>query len=797
MAKRKKRSKEDFSNPGKVVEVPFHDTHRRKYLNYAISVITSRALPDVRDGMKPVQRRILYTMYHNLHLYPDRQTRKCAKIVGEVLGSYHPHGDSAVYEALVRLAQDWSVRVPLVFGQGNFGSIDGDSPAAYRYTEAKLEPISMHLLEDLGKNTVDFRPNFDGMVQEPEVLPARIPHLLINGTTGIAVGLATSIPPHNLKEVIDACIAWIENRKIETKDLLKIIKGPDFPTGGEILESRNTLKQIYEEGQGSIRMRGEYEIEKGERGSQQIVITSVPYQVNKATLVENIGQIIVSRKVPQLLDVRDESTDDIRVVMEIKKDSDPEQVMAYIFKHTNLQSKFSVNLTCLIPGPSGALEPKRANLKTLIEQFLLFRYSVVERRFRHELRLLKDRVHILEGFKKIFNALDEAIRIIRKSDGKKDAAQKLMARFKIDAIQADAILELKLYKLAKLEIKLILDELKDKKKRIREIEAILDSPRRLWTVVKKELKEIGKEFEEKRRTKVMVSGHTETTYDEETFILDEDATILMTKDGWIRRVQRVTDLSKVRLRKDDELLTVIGGNTRSTAVFFTNYGVAYTIRINDIPPSPRGFGDPIQRLFKFKDGEKVIAAYSLDPRAVAKIEAPEGKVPPLHAIAVSSSGYGMRFSVANYSEASTRAGRKFARVKPPTEEIVGLTLIAGKEVLITASQKGRALLCKASEVNFLSGPGKGVQIIKLDKTDRILGFSTSQRPREGLTVLREGGKKIPILPQSYRVTSRAGKGFEVIKRGRLAGIEAPEITLPDFLEAENGKGSNGSKKKKK
>ncbi len=788
MAKRRKKPSRDFTDPGKVVEVALHDTARRRYLNYAISVITSRALPDVRDGLKPVQRRILYTMFHDLHLYPDRKPLKCAKVVGGVLGSYHPHGDSAVYDSLVRLAQDWSLRNPLIFGQGNFGSIDGDSPAAYRYTEARLLPLAMELLDDLAKETVDFRPTFDGTTVEPEVLPARVPQLLINGSTGIAVGMATNIPPHNLREVIDACVAWIGKRRIGIEDLVKIIKGPDFPTGGEILESRALLRQVYEKGQGTIRARGTYEVENGGRGPTHIIITSIPYQVNKAQLVESIGEIIIKRKVPQLVDVRDESTKDIRVVLEIKKGADPELVMAYLFKHTSLRSNFNVNLTCLVPGSGGGpLEPRRVGLQTLIEQFMRFRFEVVERRFQHELRLLEQRVHILEGFRKIFDALDEVIRIIRKSDGKKDAAAKLMKRFRLDAVQVDAILEIKLYKLAKLEIQAVLDELREKKKRIKEIAAILRSPPRIWTVVKKELIDIGKTYGEPRRTRVLAAGHEEMSYDAEAFIVDEDTVILLSRDGWVRRVQRVTSLAKVRLRQGDELIAVLGGNTRSSVLFFSNYGVAYTIRINDIPPSPRGFGDPVQRLFKFKDGEKVVSAYSLDPRAVEEIgseDDPEGTIPETHALAVASSGYGLRFSLLAYSEPSTRAGRRYARLKAG-EEVVGVRLITGDEVLITASRKGRALLCRSEEIKFLSGPGRGVQVLKVAKDDQVLGFTISRRPRDGLTVLREGGRKIPILPQSYRVTSRAGKGFELIKRGRLTGVQGESLSLPDFLDPES------------
>jgi DNA gyrase subunit A len=789
MSRRPKSPTYDFANPGAVQDVSFHDAARRRYLNYAISVITARALPDVRDGLKPVQRRILYTMFHDLHLLPDRKAVKCAKVVGDVLGSYHPHGDIAVYDAMVRMAQDWNLRYTLIDGQGNFGSLDGDSPAAYRYTEAKLQPVSVELLEELGQETVDYRPNYDGSKKEPQVLPARFPQLLVNGSSGIAVGMATNVPPHNLREVVGACVALIDDRDLEVGELVKTIKGPDFPVGGEILNSRSELRAIYEEGQGSIRVRGEYRLEDAGRGAERIVVHSIPYMVNKGQLVEQIGQLIAERKVPQLVDVRDESTDEIRIVLELKRESDPELVMAYLYKNTPLQSSFGVNLTCLVPKPgSEALVPERVNLRALLVYFIDFRLEVVTRRFRHELRLLEERVHILEGFKKLFNALDEAIEMIRKSDGKKDAAEKLMARFKLDEVQVEAILELKLYKLARLEIKAILEELKEKKERIEEIEAILASPRRLWTVVKKELQEIGERFGDERRTKVSARGAEEAEFDEEAFIEDEDATILVSRDGWVRRVGRIGDLAKVRTRADDEIIAAVGGNTRSTVVFFSNFGSAYTIRIHDIPPSPRGFGDPIQRLFKFTDGERAIATYSLDPRAAPDIGSsadPEGSIPALHALAVSTSGHGFRFALHHFLEASTRAGRRYAKLREG-EEIVDVVLVRGAETLIAASREGRALLCKVEEINFLGGAGRGVLVLKLDPKDRIIGFSTSTAPRTGLTVIREGGKTIPILPMSYRVSSRAGKGFEIIKRGRLDGVVRPALELPSFLGGEEG-----------
>ncbi|HSN29084.1 MAG TPA: DNA gyrase subunit A, partial [Kofleriaceae bacterium] len=389
---------------------------RRRYLNYALSVITSRALPDVRDGLKPVQRRILYAMLHDNHLRPDAKHRKSAKVVGDVIGKYHPHGDTAVYDAMVRLAQDWSLRVPLVEGSGNFGSLDGDAPAAMRYTECRLAAPAMELLTELDYDTVEMRPNYDGTTEEPSVLPARFPNLLVNGATGIAVGMATNIPPHNLKEIIEALIALSKDRKIEHVQLMKYINGPDFPTGGQMLNSKVELRQIYKDGAGAIRVRGEYKLEEKKRGGSDLVITSIPYAINKADLVQKIADVIIGRKLPYLLDVRDESTTDVRIVLEIKKDADPAIVMAYLYKHTPLQSSFHVNLTCLVPPellddgsvPTGAPpQPKKCGVKEMLEHFLDFRINVTQRRFEYLLAELKKRIHILEGFVTIFDALDE------------------------------------------------------------------------------------------------------------------------------------------------------------------------------------------------------------------------------------------------------------------------------------------------------------------------------------------------------------------------------------------------------
>ncbi|MGZ6970538.1 MAG: DNA gyrase subunit A, partial [Thermoanaerobaculia bacterium] len=422
-------------------EIALPEEARRRYLNYALSVITSRALPDVRDGLKPVQRRILFAMFQNLHLMPDAKFKKSASVVGDVIGKYHPHGDVAIYDAMVRMAQPFSLRAPLVDGHGNFGSLDGDSAAAYRYTEVRLRPLAIELLSELRRKTVDWRPNFDGVHFEPVVLPARYPNLLINGATGIAVGMATSIPPHNPVEVLDAAIAAVDDR---TSDPLRFIKGPDFPTGGLLVSGKRELRAIYESGQGTLKLRGEWEAGEAARGAQTIVITSIPYAQEKASLVAKIADVIIERRLPALVDVRDESTDEVRIVLEIKRDADAALVMTYLFKHTPLESTVPVNLTCLVPTVhSDVCEPARLPLAAILRHFLDFRLETVRRRFVFDLEELKRRLHLLEGFIVIYDALDEAIRIIRRSDGKADAAGKLMKRFSLDDEQVEAILETK------------------------------------------------------------------------------------------------------------------------------------------------------------------------------------------------------------------------------------------------------------------------------------------------------------------------------------------------------------------
>jgi DNA gyrase subunit A len=772
------------SGPGSTSNVALHEAAQSRYLNYALSVITSRALPDVRDGLKPVQRRILYTMWEQ-SLTADAKHRKCAKVVGDVMGSFHPHGDSALYETLVRMAQSFSLRYPLVDGSGNFGSLDGDSAAAMRYTECRLTRISDEMLTEIEQATVPFRPNYDGTKTEPVVLPARIPNLLVNGAAGIAVGMATNIPPHNLGEICTALVKLLDNDELSTAQLCRWVKGPDFPTGGQILNTPDELKEIYKTGSGSVRLRGTWDIGPETRSTRTIYIDSVPYMVNKAQLVERIAEIVIARRLPQLVDVKDLSTEDVRIAIEIKKDADEKMVMAYLFKHTPLQVNFAVNLTCLIPTENADVgRPERLDLKQILWHFLHFRLDVVTRRLEHELASLKKRIHILEGFETVFDALDEIIRIIRKSDGKADSAEKIMARFKLDADQTDAILELKIYRLARLEILIIRKELEDKRKRARQISALLKDEDSRWKVVRAELEEIGSKYGDKRRSAI-ASDSGEPEYTPDDFIVEEDNVVIVSRDGWVKRQREVKDLSTTRLREGDAVLAAFGGSTRASCVFFSNFGVAYSSRIIDVPAST-GYGEPIQRLFKLKDGEKIVAAMSLDPRSTGDIRGqtpskskpgsdPDELAPPVHAVAVSSDGYALRFGLDGLVEPSTRSGRRYARPSKGAE-IVNVARLTGDEILIAATLQARGMLCRADEVNYLSGPGKGVILIKLGADDRVLGAIASTGDRDLLTVETTRGAEQTISTGKYEVTGRGGKGRELLQRGQFTRIVWP---MPD------------------
>ncbi len=769
--------------------VPLHQITQDRYLNYALSVITSRALPDVRDGLKPVQRRILYTMWQQ-RLTAEAKHRKCAKVVGDVMGNYHPHGDSAIYDALVRIAQPFSMRAVLVDGSGNFGSLDGDPAAAMRYTECRLSPVSSQLLSELGQETVHFRPNYDGTKTEPVVLPAKLPNLLINGASGIAVGMATNIPPHNPEEVLQASLrlldALVAGKELSSRELCRTVKGPDFPTGGRLVSSAEEIKQVYETGHGTLKVRGTWKAGSKGRGGKKIIIDSIPYGVNKANLVERIAEVVTSRKMPLITDVRDVSTEDVAIEIDLKADADEHKVLAYLCKHTPLQTNFPVNLTCLVPTENPEVgRPERLDLAQILWHFLHFRLEVVTHRLEHELGALERRIHILNGFATVFDALDQILRIIRASEGKADAAEKIMARFNLDAEQTDAILELKLYRLARLEILVIQKELKEKRKRAKEIKQLLGEAegKGRWGIVKEELAEALATFGKANKRRTLIEAiDEEPEFSAEDLIVAEDNHVLLTADGWVKRQREIKDPSTTRLREGDQVLTVQAGSTRATIVFFSSFGTAYTCRIIDVPATT-GYGEPIQKLFKLKDGERILTAISLDERRVGDLSEKEGYFPETYAVAATSDGYALAFGLGAFKEPSTKSGRRFARPSKGAV-VVGVAEVHGEEILIAVSKQRRGLLCKVQEVNYLAGPGRGVVLMKLQPGDSLLGFLAASSEKDALVVKTSLGGEQRISTGKYEISGRGGKGRELIKRGQFVSIVVPTAAAPEPLDTE-------------
>ncbi|GIW87093.1 MAG: DNA topoisomerase (ATP-hydrolyzing) [Isosphaeraceae bacterium] len=814
MARRRRSDSEPITQtrPEQIESVSLAEATRSRYLSYALSVITARALPDVRDGLKPVQRRILYGMWNDLNVGADGRYVKSAAVVGEVMKSYHPHGDQSIYDALVRMAQPFSLRYPLIEGYGNFGSIDGDPPAAMRYTECRLTRSAETLLAELGQQTVDFRPNYASTTDEPVVLPAQIPNLLVNGAQGIAVGMATSIPPHNLGEVCKALIALLDHdRELPLEKLLRHIHGPDFPTGGVILNSPAEIHKIYASGQGTLRLRGTFEPDPDD--PNRLLITSIPYGIEKDALVARIGELIAKGQIPQLHNVKDLSTDDIRIALELRPGANPQAAMAYLFKHTPLQSNIGVNLTCLLPAAGAEVAvPARLDLKSILMHFLDFRMEVVTRRLQFELDNLRKRIHILEGFAIVFADLDEAIRIIRSSDGKADAAPKLMARFALSELQADAILETKLYRLGKLEIKEILNELKQKKARAREVERLLrDEPGR-WQIIRDELAEIRRQFADPRRTRIEAEAEP-VEFREEEYIVDEDAWVIVSRDGWIKRQKSFTDVASIRVREDDSVGWIYRARARQTLTLFTDRGIAYTLRANDIPMTT-GHGEPVQKLLAFSDQEHIIGVVCHDPRclptpsatssptpsqpllpgelaAEANLNGNGHTPPPPYGVALTAAGKVLRFSLAAFAPVSTKKGRLFARLDPtiPDDLVLGVFPSAGSETVALATRMARVLVFPVSEANIVSGPARGVQAIKLDPRDRVLGFKLCDGRRDALSVRTSRGAVQTITASKYPVTSRGGKGYAILQRGSLEAVlpdEAEPIPPPEAIAEPNG-----------
>ncbi|HKA28626.1 MAG TPA: DNA gyrase subunit A, partial [Candidatus Binatia bacterium] len=590
--------------------------------------------------------------------------------------------------------------------------------------------------------------------------------LLMNGSTGIAVGMATNIPPHNLREIVAALVAMIDEPEIDVKGLMKHLKGPDFPTGGEILNARKELREIYETGQGPVRLRGEYTVEKLARGRRQIVITSIPYAVNKGELVAAIGEEVASRKLPLVVDVRDESTTDVRIVLELKSEASPEAAMAYLYKHTSLQTNFNVNLTCLLPTSNPLVgQPARVTLRDLCRHFLDFRLVVVTRRLEHEQRKLEERLHILAALTKIYDDLDRAIRIIRKAESRPDAQKQLMKAFALDEVQADAILEIRLYQLARLEIEKIRAEQAEKRKRLREIEALLKSPKARWKLVREELDQVGERYGDARRSRF--SAGDELAYDPDAYIVHEEAVVLLSRDGWIKRQTQVKDPAATRLREGDALVAILPGTTRDRLVLFSTHGSLYVLRVADLPATT-GYGEPVQSILKFGDGERVVTA-----RLVREPEPAEGQqsLPGLGGaeapsfLVATAKGYGFRCTP-DLSE-TTRAGRRLARVAGG-DEVVSVEPIHGPAI-VTATARGKMLRFVADEVAELSGPGRGVILMRPGSDDRLVGALALPEPATFLVITPEGGERKLGLAD-VPVGRRGGRGQRVVKRGGVAAI---------------------------
>ncbi len=770
---------------GRVEYVSISQETRRRYLNYALSVIQSRALPDVRDGLKPVQRRILYAMYHDLRLFSHTKHRKSARICGDTMGSYHPHGDAAIYDALVRMAQDFTFRYPLVDGQGNFGSVMGLPAAASRYTEARLTPIAEQLMDELRFQTVEMRPNYDATREEPVVLPARFPNLLVNGTQGIAVGMATSIPPHNLREVIKGCVLLIREPDASVAQVMKYIKGPDFPLGGRIVTDRRQLVKIYKEGRGSIKVRAEWRLDTETRRKNRIIIYSIPYGVETGNLMAELGQIVAGRKLPQLVDVADETDEQngLRIVLELKQGADPELVMTYLYKHTALEQNFTFNATCLVPDAQGVLVPRRLNLLEMLRYFLDFRFQTVRRRFEFQLALLRKRIHILEGFAKVFDGLNEAIRLIRKSKGKKDAAEKLKKKFGLDDEQANAVLELQLYRISQLEIDQILNELKEKRAEAERIEKILASDKRLWKVVQTELEEVAEQFGDRRRTSLGSSDEI-AEFDAQAYIVKENTNVVITRDGWVKRVGRLTSVESTRVREGDAVLDVVPGSTLDNVVFFASDGVAYTLPINNITPSS-GYGEPLSKLVKLGDGVSIVAAVTTDSRFTPEDEQDSDDEPPRpHVFVATAGGQVLRIPLAPFRQPSTKTGRKFCRLRKG-DRVVFVQLVGDAQTVFLATRQARVIHFSIDEVPVLAGAGVGVRGIKLEKGDEVLGAVLLSRPSDCLKVRNSNDRVLTFGQMKYSVTSRGGKGVRTSYRTTFEEILRPEIQLVDWNQIES------------
>lgn len=735
-----------------VVSQSITDEMRSSYLDYAMSVITSRALPDVRDGLKPVHRRILYAM-HEMGLTSSAKFRKCAAVVGDVLGKYHPHGDTAVYDALAKLAQDFTTRYPLILGQGNFGSLDGDSPAAMRYTEAKMSAVSGEMLRDLEKETVSWRANYDATKKEPEVLPAAAPNILLNGTLGIAVGMATNIPPHNLSEVVDATIHLIENPDANTDDLLEFVKGPDFPTGA-VAFNQADIKHAYNGGRGPVVVRGEAEISEDKKGNNVIVITSIPYRVNKADLITKMADLVREKKLDGIRDIRDESTKDIRVVIELKNNAQPQAVLNYLYKHTQLEEAFHYNMVVLVDGV-----PETLSLAGILSNFIAHRVVIIKRRTEFDLKVAKAREHILLGLSKALDHIDEIIKLIKKSKDVDDARLGLMKTFKFSELQANAILEMRLQKLSGLERKKIEDELKAVQALIKELEEILSSPKKVMAVVKKELEALREKFGDERRTRIVKGGVKNMS--EEDLVQEGAAMLTLTSSGYVKRTNPaeyrkqnrggvgVVDLNT----KDEDFVTIfLEGSTHDHILFFTDKGKVYQTRMYDIPEGKRATkGKSIMNVLPLSQEERVTSIVSMPKDMKSKAEATAFML-------VTEKGVAKKVQAQQFADVR-KSGIIAMSLQKDDRLIASLPVMKGNTVMLTTSG-GQAIRYKESDIREMGRTAGGVRAMKVGAKDKIVGADVvTDDSSEFLVVTNLGyGKRTKV--KEYKIQKRGGSGIK-------------------------------------
>jgi len=749
---------------------------RESYLAYAMSVITQRALPDIRDGLKPVHRRILYAM-HKMGITPSSKFVKSARIVGDVIGKYHPHGDTAVYDAMVNTAQTFSFRYPLVIGQGNFGSIDGDSAAAMRYTEAKMSKVAAELLRDIEKNTVDFRPNYDGSQTEPMVLPAAVPSLLLNGTLGIAVGMATNIPPHHLGEVIDGTLHLIENPDATTEDLVQFVQAPDFPTGGLIYNQKDIL-QAYATGRGGVVTRGEAEIVETKAGQFEIIITSIPYRVNKSNLVENIADLVHEKKLEGIKDLRDESTDDIRIVIELKSGAFPQKVLNFLYKNTQLEQNFNFNLVALVDGV-----PQTLSLKDFLVEFIKHREEVVVRRTKFDLDKAEAREHILLGLKQALDHIDEIITLIRKSKDKDEAKVNLIKRFKFTDIQAQAILDMRLQRLAGLERKAIEDELKEKQQIIKDLKALLASRAKILKVISDELKEIKEKFNDTRRTKIIKGGVKNIS--QEDLIPEKESVLVFTQGGYVKR----TDPSEYRTQKrggvgvvdistkEEDIVThLLNASTHADLLFFSNKGKAYQIKMYEIPEGRRATkGKSIMNFLQLEAEEYITS--------IVAMEKNKNETAP-YLIFVTKQGTTKKVSAESFKDVR-RSGLIAIKLAPEDELYSACFLQKDSEVII-ATKQGQAIRFKDEDVREMGRGAAGVRGIKLKKNDTVVGASVvtkeASKTATWLVIMGNGYGKQTELSE-FKIQGRGGSGVRTAKITTKTGpLISANLVTPESSE---------------